>query len=302
MTTTIAAPVPAVGTVITFATAPAFAEVTQGPTGRYAALQVLLQQEGDFLFAFLDGIWSEPPGLREVQACTALRRRSFGVIEKPALFWMYNAFWQPSTLSEASVLGTLAITPEVQAWIEDLQRPYDPGDVRASLQRHMASHHLMMHAVAAVPETEWRWVHDHSALLAEREAMLAKNAAIAAAARARLENRLKHLTWDKLLAEQPFAHWFERQPVFPPEPFILAARGALRQAVRELQALGPKPKKVAVRGVLKRCVQWFNAANGEHGQIIETDERESICEVLEELAFVAGHPRLADEIDQWRDW
>ena len=40
----------------------------------------------------------------------------------------------------------------------------------------------------------------------------------------------------------------------------------------------------------------------EHGNVIETIEREDICSVLEEIAFVARHPALSDEIGIWRDW
>ena len=37
---------------------------------------------------------------------------------------------------------------------------------------------------------------------------------------------------------------------------------------------------------LESCVEWFNAKDLEFGNVIETEEREDICAVLEELAFV----------------
>jgi len=36
--------------------------------------------------------------------------------------------------------------------------------------------------------------------------------------------------------------------------------------------------------------------------VIETEEREDICEVLGEIAVVAGQRSLVDEIDDWRSW
>ena len=37
----------------------------------------------------------------------------------------------------------------------------------------------------------------------------------------------------------------------------------------------------------RACVDWFNVTDSEFGNVIETEERDDICAVLEELAFVA---------------
>jgi len=66
--------------------------------------------------------------------------------------------------------------------------------------------------------------------------------------------------------------------------------------------LGLKPRRPQVRAILKSCVEWFNAKDLEFGNVIETEEREDICAVLEELAFVARQGALVSEIDDWRDW
>ncbi|NGO86439.1 hypothetical protein GPA20_23280 [Streptomyces sp. 196(2019)] len=47
---------------------------------------------------------------------------------------------------------------------------------------------------------------------------------------------------------------------------------------------------------------WFNTADRAADWVIETEEREDICLVIEELAHVAGHPSLAMEADDWREW
>jgi hypothetical protein len=154
---------------------------------------------------------------------------------------------------------------------------------------------------SAVAEGEWRWRNDRAAY--EEEVRL-KNEAFTtriATERERQKTRLKTLTWDTLLKEQPFARW-DRHPPFPPSEFVEAARDQIYSTARSLQALGLKPRRAQVRAILKSCVEWFNAKDLEFDNVIETEEREDICFVLEELAFVARQGALVSEIDDWRDW
>ncbi|HZO48263.1 MAG TPA: hypothetical protein VFB68_20370 [Xanthobacteraceae bacterium] len=154
---------------------------------------------------------------------------------------------------------------------------------------------------SAHAEGEWRWRNDRTAFEEEVERARQVRNARAAAERERYEKRLKLLTWEQLLEEQLLARWNEHPP-FPPPDFVADARKFLRSVIVELQSLGPKPKKAQVRAVLKACVDWFNRKDTEFGQVIETEEREDICAVLEEFAVVAGHKSLVTEIDTWREW
>jgi hypothetical protein len=150
-------------------------------------------------------------------------------------------------------------------------------------------------------EGEWRWANDRDAFVAERERMNARIAAQQAAERERLENRLRNLTWEQLLTEKPFEQW-SPSPPYPSEAFRQEAREVVNKTCRALQTLGDKPRKADVRRLLRECVEWFNRANEQAGGVIETGEREDICAVLEEMASVARHRSLVDEVDQWRDW
>src|ERR1019366_1627604 len=94
---------------------------------------------------------------------------------------------------------------------------------------------------------------------------------------------------------KPFSRW-DRHPPFPPSEFVEAARDQIYSTARSLQALGLKPRRPQVRAILKSCVEWFNAKDLEFGNVIETEEREDICAVLEELAFVARQGALVSEI------
>lgn len=76
----------------------------------------------------------------------------------------------------------------------------------------------------------------------------------------------------------------------------------IRDACIALRDLGPKPRRPQVRVILKQTIQWFNDADAQAGGVIETEEREDIWVVLEEMAHVARQSVLMDEIDQWREW
>ena len=158
-----------------------------------------------------------------------------------------------------------------------------------------------IHAVNHAAEGEWRWSNDREVFVKEYELKNAKTNARRAAQEERDRNRLSKLTWEQLLSETPFQRW-SPSPPFPPEEFANAARGVIRDACIALQALGPKPRRAEVRAILKHTVEWFNNADEKAGGVIETEEREDICAVLEEMAHVACQKALVDAIDEWREW
>jgi hypothetical protein len=151
----------------------------------------------------------------------------------------------------------------------------------------------------AAAETRWREANDPEALRAERKRARAKAAVDHAAREERTRTRLRGLTWETLLSETPFTRWDESPP-FPSAAFRDAAQAKIHETCRALQALGPKPKRADVRRLLKGCVEWFNAADAAAGEAIETEEREDVCRVLEEMAHVVRQKALVEEIDAWR--
>jgi len=150
-------------------------------------------------------------------------------------------------------------------------------------------------------EGEWRWANDRECVIIEVEKENAKNEAERAAKEERYRTRLSKLTWEQLQSETPFARW-SQSPPFPSEEFTDAARAVIRSACDSLNELGPKPRRADVRAVLKKTVNWFNEADKKAGGVIETEEREDICAVLEEMAHVARQKILLEEIDEWREW
>lgn len=279
---------PAAGHIYAFRTSP-FSAFSPPETGRWAAMKLIGVMEDLIVIAVLDGIWTRPPTLKEAARARTLRERRFAYTGKPAVFGMDPAAWRPGVLEDLTLLGTAPLQGE------------ERRHVRRYLNREAGCSYASLIAASRNAEGEWRWAHDREAIIEDEQRAGAARAAAEAAREARYRTRLKSLTWDQLLTETPFQGWTPSPP-YPPEDFTIAARERIHEACRELQALGVRPRKAEVRRSLKRCVEWFNDADAQAGGVIETGEREDICAVLEEVAFVAGQKGLVDEIDLWRDW
>jgi hypothetical protein len=240
--------------------------------------------------AVLDGIWSEAPTSTETQTSSIINEHRFAHTGQPAVFGVFREWWQPANdLEDLRFVGMHAVSC--------IERSF----ANAIAGFAAGSRFSTMNAANHAAEGEWRWFNDRENFVKEVEQDKAKKEAERAAKEERYRTRLSRLTWDQLLSETPFGNW-SPSPPFPPEEFTNAARAVIRDACTALQELGPKPRRADVRAVLKHTVQWFNEADQKAGGVIETEEREDICALLEEMAFVARQKVLIDEIDAWRDW
>lgn len=278
---------PAAGDIFSFQTSP-YSEFSPKHTARYAAFKILGSGKDLIIVAVLEGIWTTRPRYSEASASAILKEQRFAT-GRLAVFGLSSEGWSVDELKETTLLGTAQLSDDEKKLAEQIAS-HQPG-----------SSYSFLRSASIDAEGEWRWRHDREALAAEIEMIKARNDAELAAREERYRNRLQSLTWEKLLAETPFAKW-SPSPPYPPEDFIAVARDMIRNACVELQTLGQKPGKAAVRAVLKRCVTWFNEADARLGGVIETEEREDICATLEEMAFVARQRGLIDEIDAWREW
>lgn len=249
-------------------------------TGRYAALRIL-SVDKTIVFIVLDGVWSYIPRFDDVLERPMLRNKRFLFGGNLALHYV-PVDWEVD-LKEFNHLGNSPVTQDDLSIIPKL-RGYGSWSVASS-----------------DAEGEWRWRHDRDRLLLEVERAEADREAKQIEAQQRYKSRLTHLTWGKLRNEQIFAQW-KQSPPFPPMEFAEAARAMVQQTIDALELLGTKPRKKDVRAVLRACVEWFNVENSLFGEVIETEEGEDICEVIGELAFLAGHYSLKSEIDSWRNW
>jgi hypothetical protein len=279
---------PSVGSVYWFRTLP-YSEFAPPITNRFASLKVIGSDAKHIVVAVLDSVWSSPPTLRDVHACAILRQRRFAHTGTPAVWGLATDWWDVAELNEVTPVGTAELTQEESRLAADVLNVVSGTSIAA------------LGYANYVAEGEWRWANDREAFVAEHERTKAKEAANLATQEERYRTRLRGLTWDQLLAETPFARW-SNSPPFPSAEFTGEAREAVHRTCRALQALGGRPRKADVRRVLRECVEWFNAADSRSGGVIETEEREDICEIIEEMAHVARQRSLVDEIELWRQW
>lgn len=275
------------GTVFGFRTAPLF-EDSPRDTGRYGAL-VVLAHDGDVVaLGVLAGVWTSMPTVDDVRDTPLLRRNRFFFKNSVAAFAC--GVEDAPSMPEFSRIGRIPLTAEQMRLAEKYL-----GDDRIGTSFGSPD------GASGDVEGEWRWEHDREAVLHEYELQEQRREQARAATAERYETRLKGLTWERLLSERPFARWDESPP-FPPAEFRDAATARVHDTCRKMQALGAKPRKAAVRKVLRELVLWFNDADDRAGGVIETEEREDIHLVLEEIAHVARHPSLVEEVGMWQEW
>jgi hypothetical protein len=281
-------PIPIDGSVFGFRTTPlsAFAPPV---TDRFGALKVLGSNGQYIVVAVLDSIWSKLPSLSDVRDCAVLREHRFSHTGKPAVWGINVESWKLSDLGQMTLLGLVSLGVEEKQFASNILN-WGPGAAFSTLR--FANH---------AAEGEWRWANEREALVAEQERVRAQQEAERAAQEERYKSRLLGLTWEQLLEETPFERW-SPSPPFPSEEFTREARDVVHDTCRALRALGSKPRKADVRRLLRECVEWFNRADEQAGGVIETEEREDICAVIEEMAYVARQKSLVDEIDDWRAW
>ena len=277
------------GQVYSFQTRP-YTEFSPTATGRFAAIKILGINENYVGVAVLDGIWSNPPTFTEVRTTSIINEHRFDHMGRPAVFGVMCDWWKPmSDLDEFRFMGTQPVSRTERSFFDAIVGRA-PGSRTSGL--FYADH---------AAEGEWRWSNDWEAVVIEVEKRNTKYAAERAAKEDRYRTRLSKLTWEQLQSETPFERW-STSPPYPPEEFCNAARAVIRRACDALKELGPKPRRSDVRVVLKKTVIWFNEADEKAGGVIETEEREDICAVLEEIAYVARQRVLVNEIDEWREW
>lgn len=279
---------PSEGQVLGFRTSP-YSEYAPKDANRFGAVKVLGVNSDTVVMAVLSGTFETIPTLEQAASSEILRMNRLAHKDVEAVFAFAKNWWSEMELTELTPLGHLPVSSE------DYNRA----------QSHFA------HAAGTIwsglrfadyaVEGEWRWEHDRARFMEEQEKIIAREEAKRKAQQERYENRLRNLTWDQLLAETPLPRWTGNSP-FPSRAFTDGARQVLRETMISIQELGDKPKKKDVRAFMKSCVAWFNANDEAHGGPIETEEREDICMVLEEIAFVAKHKSLVHEVDEWRTW
>lgn len=279
---------PTDGMLLGFRTEP-LSEFAPPETNRYGVIKVIGSNNSNIVVALLDGVFDQMPNSDEVRNLEILRQTRLNFDNKVAVLGVLRDFWDPKQLLELTFLNKVHVLRD-EVRYADRNLSYKAGAVSGHLNWFNRT-----------LESEWRWAHDRVAFIAEQELLKEKYLAISRAKEERYKSRLRDLTWEQMLSETPFESWADRESLIPSK-FTSDARKKVFETIRSIQALGKKPAKKLVRQALKECVLWFNDADNIHSGPIETDEREEICALLEEIAFVSKHKSLTNEIDEWRSW
>lgn len=249
---------------------------------RYGAVRILAVEPGrrNVTTVSLDGIFDTMPTLAEASALKPMkdRRRSVLQVSLHTVDPRLELYW----------LGNTPLREEETSWYASLEmheKPYGPWSF-----------------VGSTAETEWRSRNDREALDADTARVTAERHEADVADAVSYRAWRKRLTWNALLTEEHFARW-NRSPPFPPAAFTTAARETINRTIRAIALPGRRlPSEDVVRAALRECVQWFNVENARAGDVIETEERDDILQVLANICYVARQRALNEEIDQWRTW
>jgi hypothetical protein len=272
----------AVGDVYSFKTVPVPLKLAYD-THRFAALKVIALKEDRLYWAVLDGIFGAHPTLDQVASLPWLRqtRGAYRNMSAPASSWSWpDKFSHPPELRR---IGSLPVASSELALVS----------------AHEA--YSAMESAAMDAEGEWRWRNDRAAYERDIEEYNRREKARREEAERHRKERMSKLTWDTLLQQTLFERW-KTSPPFPPEHFAEAARERIRTTIHELRSMGAKPRRAQVRKCIRSTVEWFNEQDAKLNHVIETEEREDICLLLEDIVCVARQPSIADEIGEWRTW
>jgi hypothetical protein len=163
------------------------------------------------------------------------------------------------------------------------------------------------YTIAAIDHAPRSIDHEHRAKFdedrwrSEIEAYTEKRDRIRREREEREMRRLKKVTIPALLEETQFEDWDNRTQIVPSE-FALGVRKRSKELLDDLEALGAKPSRKDVRGLLKSYISWLNTFDGSFGYVIETEEREDLMVFVEELCWATKQKPLISEADSWRNW
>jgi len=250
--------------------------VSDGRFGVCRVLQVVIPEQSrspQALVALSDWIDHAPPPLahRSVRKILHLTHHLWS--NRPELIWV----GQPPPLSFRKI-GSVPILKK---------------DVAASSGSYSAWESLPLQLYL-----QWRWDHDRDALLLEDAAKKEAEEVKRREAAIRHAHILATVSLKSLL-ELPdlFPFWDD----YPPS----GVKKAIEQTIRTFIKAINTPNKISRRDAtreLRRCVDVINKIDADNNHPIETEEREDLFELFEQIFTAARHPDLLDKADQWRDW
>lgn len=273
------------GSVLSFRTIPLYA-VSPQTTGRYGAAVVIGRTAHVVALAPLSEVWTEPPSLAAAAAAATITRGKRGRAGSTEVVTIYKGE-DYDVLPELTLLGRREVT-DIEARLAD----------SAMAGGYWGIVHCTPKSLSDRIEERWRWRHEPQQMRDEPHLEKERLRQEEAEQEHRRQMRSQTLTFAQLL-EEPLLQGWETHP-FLPDWFRTAVVEHIRDTQRELAALGPKPRRPLVRAALKALGQQIYATEAAGGEmLIETDERQDLGDVFEDLIYAAKQPALVDEIVDW---
>lgn len=273
------------GSVLSFRTLPLY-PVSPRTTGRYGAAVVIGRTPRVVVLVPLVEIWTEPPSRAAAAAAAAITRGRGGRGGTAVVVTIVKG--ENARLPELTLLGRREVT-EVEA---RLAHPSLTGEAWQVV-------HGTAKGLSDTIEERWRWRHEPQQMRSEQQLEHERRHRASAEREHRLQTRLRTLTFEQLLREPLLQDW-EPSPPFPAASFRDAIVEHIRGTERELAELGSKPRRPLVRAALAALAARIHATEAAVGEwFIETEEREDLSAVFEDLAYAAKQPALVEEIVDW---
>ncbi|MEJ1090879.1 hypothetical protein [Microbacterium istanbulense] len=273
------------GSVLSFRTVPLY-PVSAATTGRYGAAVVIGRTARRVVLVPLAEAWTEPPSLAAATEAASISRGKGGRGGTAIVITIVKG-WD-ARLPELTLLGRREVTG-VEARLAQPSLTEPSWEVAHGTAKELSD----------AIEERWRWRHEPQQMRSEQQLEHERQQQESAERERRQLHRLRTITFAQLL-EEPLLQDWEPSPPFPPASFRDAIVEHIRDTMRELAALGPKPRRPLVRAAmaaLGRQIYVTEAASGEW--FIETVEREYLSDVFESLVYAAKQPALVDEIVDW---
>ena len=257
--------------------------------GKWGVLKVLCRNEaGEAVISVLQGVHAVRPVPADVRGVPVLVERRFGKLKGPLIFEVDGDWSRP--LPSALTIGCeTGFRDEENAALSGLK---DGSGRRRTGGLGLASTTL---------DHEDRALHDRAAWLAEVEALRQKVFERAASVAKRQKERLESLTLAQLRSEPLLPDWDDRLEFLPSE-FVKATRNHTQVLLSDLADLGAKPRRPAVRKLLRGFIEGLNALDKDARRVIETEEREELWQLIEDICWATRQQPLLEELDAWREW
>lgn len=76
----------------------------------------------------------------------------------------------------------------------------------------------------------------------------------------------------------------------------------LNQFINKLKHVSSSPAEIEVMPMVQDVVERLNKISERCGDIIETDQREYLCDFIIKAVNIAGYKTDDDITEQWREW